>query len=412
MSGRFQGRVHIIGGSLGGLMAGLILRRKGYEVDIHERSPTPLSGRGAGIASHRMLRDALAAADLDVDAAALGVHVDSRRVLDVSGAVVLERPFPQLLTSWDRLFQMLRGAYPESRYHLGASFKFFLQKGDAVEVELADGRRMEGNLLIGADGFRSTVRDALLGPQEPAYAGYIAWRGMVDEDALSPQTHAALFDSFSFCLPEGEQMLGYPVAGPNNDLRPGRRRYNFVWYRPAARGQALDGLLTDAVGHRHAISIPPPLIRPGVISEMREAADRTLAPAFAEVVMKTQAPFLQPIYDFAAPRLVEGRVALIGDAAFVARPHVGAGVAKAGADAMALGFALSSRQPAEAALAAYEAARLPIGRRIVDQARELGAYMQAQQASPDERRHAAANRRPEAVAEQTASLRFLDAIQP
>ena len=65
----------------------------------------------------------------------------------------------------------------------------------------------------------------------------------------------------TFCLPPGEQFLGYPVAGPDNDLRPGHRRYNVVWYRPADEATKLPWLLTDESGVTHAISIPPPLIR-------------------------------------------------------------------------------------------------------------------------------------------------------
>ncbi|MGL4240482.1 MAG: FAD binding domain-containing protein [Beijerinckiaceae bacterium] len=384
----------IVGGSLGGLMAGLILRRAGVAVEIHERSATPLSGRGAGIVSHPLLIRALEAAGIAIAPDSLGVAVERRRVLSRDGGIIIERPFPQVLTSWDRLFQLLRGAFPDERYHLNSAFGSLDDRGD-------------DDVLVGADGFRSAVRDALLGPQAPSYVGYVAWRGMIDEAALGGEAHRALFDAFAFCLPEGEQMLGYPVAGPDNDLRPGRRRYNFVWYRPAAKDTTLRTMLTDSAGREHDVSIPPPLIRPEIIAGMREAAATLLAPAFAEAVAKCAHPFFQPIYDYAAPRLAAGPVALIGDAAFVARPHVGAGVAKAGADAMALGAALSRQSSVADALAAYEAERLPAGQRIIDRARELGAYMQAQLASPEERRNAAANRTPEAVLQHTASLRFL-----
>jgi 2-polyprenyl-6-methoxyphenol hydroxylase-like FAD-dependent oxidoreductase len=401
-------RAHIIGGSLGGLMAGLILRRQGWRVDIHERSATALSGRGAGIVSHPMLGDALAAAGVAVEPASLGVAVERRRVLDASGDVLLDRPFPQLLTSWDRLFQLLRGAFPDEHYHHGRTFLGLAQDAAGATARFEDGSSATGDLLVGADGFRSAVRAQLLAAADPTYVGYVAWRGMVPEAEMSAAAHDAIFDSFAFCLPEGEQMLGYPVAGPNNDLRPGRRRYNFVWYRPADKAGALRDLLTDESGRTYALSIAPPLIRRDVIAAMREAAGRTLTPAFAEVVGRTEAPFFQPIFDYAAPGLAFGRVALMGDAAFVARPHVGAGVAKAGADAMALAGALAAGGDVAQALRAYEAARLPVGARIIARARELGAYMQAQQASPEERRHAAAHRTPEAVLEHTASLRFLD----
>jgi 2-polyprenyl-6-methoxyphenol hydroxylase-like FAD-dependent oxidoreductase len=401
-------RAVIIGGSLGGLMAGLMLRRQGWDVAIHERTPVPLSGRGAGLTSHDLLMAALEAAGISEPLSSLGITVHERRVFGRDGTVIAARHHPQLLTSWDRLFQLLRAAFPDGAYHLNRSFVGVAQTDDTITARFADGSEVEADLLIAADGFRSSVRGVLLPKSDPSYAGYIAWRGMVHEQAVGAATHRALFGSFAFCLPEGEQMLGYPVAGPRNDLSPGNRRYNFVWYRPASETEGLPDLLTDSAGIVHPLSIPPPLIRTDVIAAMREAAERSLSPQFAEIIRLTDAPFFQPIYDYAAPRLAFGRAVLMGDAAFVARPHVGAGVAKAGADAMTLAAALDRHATVVAALAAYEAERLPQGNRTIARARELGAYMQAQQFSEADNRHAATLRNPEALLEHTANLAFLD----
>jgi len=81
-----------------------------------------------------------------------------------------------------------------------------------------------------------------------------------------------------------------------------------------------------------------------VIAAMRSDAQSIMPDCFLDVLAKTERPFLTPIYDFAAPRLVFGRVALIGDAAANSRPHMGFGVAKAGEDAKALASALQAQE--------------------------------------------------------------------
>ena len=211
----------------------------------------------------------------------------------------------------------------------------------------------------------------------------------------------------AFCLPPGEQMLGYPVAGPNDDLRVGHRRYNFVWYRAAEETHELTRLLTDRRGTTHALSIPPPLVRAEVIAELRASAEKLLAPQFQEVVRLAPEPFLQPIYDLETPGMASRRVALIGDAAFLARPHVGAGVTKAAQDALALAAALLTTSDVGAALGRFERARLDANRRIVERARELGAYLEQRPMSDKERRNAERHRTPQAVMQEIALLDFM-----
>jgi 2-polyprenyl-6-methoxyphenol hydroxylase-like FAD-dependent oxidoreductase len=305
------------------------------------------------------------------------------------------------------MFQMLRDAFPADRYHLGKEVREVMPHGSAVAASFADGAVVEGDLLVGADGFRSTVRAQFCPAVQPLYAGYAAWRGLVAESVLSQAAHRDIFAFFAFCLPPGEQMLGYPVAGPGNDLRPGQRSYNWVWYRAAEEETGLKRLLTDRNGRAHTVSIPPPLIAPDVIAEMHAHAEEVLAPQFREVVRLTDQPFLQPIYDLETPHMAFGRVALVGDAAFVARPHVGAGVSKAAGDAFALGAALAAGDAVEAALRRFEAERLPAGRRIVQRGRHLGAYLQPRFRTDEERRLAERHRTPDAVMSETALLDFL-----
>jgi 2-polyprenyl-6-methoxyphenol hydroxylase-like FAD-dependent oxidoreductase len=300
---------------------------------------------------------------------------------------------------------MLRDHFPAARYHRGKGLKSLSQGKSGVAAVFSDGSTAEADLLVGADGNRSTVRQQLLPEFGPLYAGYVAWRALVPEASLTPGIRDELFEYMSFCLPPREQFLIYPVAGSDNDLRVGHRRLNLIWYRPADESTELQRLLTDARGMTHAISIPPPLIRRQAIAEMRAAAERLLAPQMREIVRLIDEPILQPIYDLETPRMAFGRVAIIGDAAFVARPHVGAGVAKAAEDAAALAEALEN-DDVEAALLKFEAARLPVGRRIIERARHLGAYLQATQTA-EERARSQQHSIPEAVLAETAVIDFL-----
>lgn len=394
----------IIGGSIAGLFAALLLRRRGVDVVVFERARSELSGRGAGIATHPQILEVLEL--LGLDTRELGVTIDARRMFGPDGRLVAEHARRQTMTSWDRLFTLLRAALPDTCYRRGLEFGRWEQHGGAVTAHFADRSTATGELLIGADGLRSHVRAAILANQPLRYAGYVAWRALAPEHSFPPALHRDLFDALGFCLPPGEQMLGYPVAGPGNDLRPGNRRYNIVWYRPADEA-TLARLLTDISGQHHEVSIPPPLVAGAVIAELNAAADTLLAPQFRDVMSFAERPFLQPIYDIEVPRMSAGRIVLIGDAAFVARPHVGAGVVKAAQDAVALADALATGSDIGPALHAFESVRLPVGRRIVARARDLGAAMQAQHASPRERAMAERYREPAAVLADTATLEFL-----
>ena len=393
----------VIGGSMSGLLAGIMLNRHGWIVDIFERVETELAGRGAGIVAQAEL---IARLDrLGLDTRELGVAMTTRRILDRSGRTTSTLKCPQVLTAWERVFRVLRDAFPADRYHRGRGLQVFSQNREGVTARFSDGSSVTADMLVGADGLRSTVRQQCAPAVVPRYAGYVAWRALLPESAIPAYIHRELFMDMTFCLPPGEQCLGYPVAGPDNDLRPGQRRYNVVWYRPADEATELPALLTDTTGLAHSISIPPPLIRAEPIAAMRAAAEQLLAPQFRDIVRLIDELILQPIYDLESTHLAFGRVAIIGDAAFVARPHVAAGVSKAADDAAALAEALDA-DDVVAALRSFENARLPENGKIIERARHLGAYLQATQTAA-ERARSARHGIPEAVLAETAVLDFL-----
>ncbi|MEY9885082.1 FAD-dependent monooxygenase [Bradyrhizobium sp. USDA 329] len=136
-----QPRALVIGGSMAGLFAALLLRREGWSVDIYERIGAELAGRGAGIVTHRELFDVLGRAGIDTEAAAVGVVVPGRRVLDRSGRIEGELGLRQVLTSWGHLYGLLRAAFPTESYHHGKNLVAVAEVGGRVTARFSDGSR-------------------------------------------------------------------------------------------------------------------------------------------------------------------------------------------------------------------------------------------------------------------------------
>lgn len=380
-------RAAIIGGSIGGLFAAAALRARGWRVTVYERSDVALAGRGAGIVTHDVLNAALEAVGADLSD--LGVAITRRVAFDRDSAPVRDLGMTQIVTSWDRVFQMLRGLIPDADYVHGRQVTGYVQGPHSARVTFAEGPDAEADVIIGADGFRSAIRAQMQPRVQPVYSGYVVWRAVADEAALDAALSDGFFDVFGFYLPRGMQVIGYPIAGVGNDLRPGHRRYNLVWYKPTDAAELAD-CLTDAEGRHHAISIPPPLVRADVIARVSRFAHDHLPAVFSGVVGAAGRPFLAPIYDHLSEGFAEGRVALSGDAACVARPHVGMGVTKAALDALALARHLDSAPDVEAALAAYSAERVPAAHMAMTRSRRLGSYMLegAEGTNPDGRANA------------------------
>ncbi len=389
-------RVVVVGGSLGGLLAGNMLHRAGCDVTVHERVGVELAERGAGIATHPELHRAFERIGIPVDDR-FGVPIEERLMLGRDGQVLARYHKAQIQGTWGSLYRSLKGKFPSARYFAGSTFERAQQMDKGVRVLFSDGSAIDADLLIGADGIRSSVRAQFWPSSIPRYAGYVAWRGTVEESRFSPESHRILYTRFVVCLPPGEHMVGYPVAGLDGDTRPGKRRFNFVWYRAASEAK-LKRMMTDSAGRFYEGGIPPDRIDPAVVTEMKQAASETLAPPYAEVIRLIREPFFQTIVDLELPSMVDGWVALLGDGAFVARPHPGMGVIKAVGDAVALAEAIqASPGDLARALSVYDAERCRYGRYLVHCARQLGTQIDTGLRTDEEVRRGEYFRRPENV---------------
>src|SRR5262245_17095753 len=172
-------RALIVGGSIAGLFAAHLLREVGWDVTVFEKSAEELTGRGAGIATHPQLHDVMARVGVPFDAS-MGVRVESVVLLDTSGKKRDERMTGRIMSAWARIFHSLKERLPADAYRLGKSFTQLDQDADGVTAYFADGSSERGDLLIGADGSRSTVREVLAPGEQPRYVNYVAWRAMLD----------------------------------------------------------------------------------------------------------------------------------------------------------------------------------------------------------------------------------------
>lgn len=369
-------RVAVVGGSLAGLTAALLLRDLGCDVHVYERSPELLEGLGAGIIVH----DATVRYFVERSAITLDdISLTSTRLqyLSPDGSSEYEETSDYRFTAWSSLFRGLLGLLEGDRYHRAHTLVGFDDDGDGVELRFAEGPTARCELLVGADGVRSVVRERLFGVT-PAYAGYVGWRGLCAREELSADCWATLDDRFTYGLIDREHVVAYPIPTVGEEIAVTGRKVNFTWYRNVPAGPAYDELLTDRTGIARPISIPPGLVAERHVERMRADARRLLPPPLAELVCAAREPFLTAIVDADAPALAAGRICLIGDAAVTARPHAAAGSAKASDDAWSLAEAVArGGDDVVAALASWQERQLARGRALLTRTRDMGARLQA-----------------------------------
>ena len=385
---------------MGGLFAAINLRNQGWDVEIFERAESELANRGAGIATHKELYQAVRSAGIELRDE-MGVHSDGRVMFDRDGKVITRCEMSQIMTSWGLIFRFLRAQVPHHIYHSGKSLISLEQDQHQITARFDDGSSASGDWMIGADGTRSTARQLLAPEIQAQYCGYLGWRGLFDENLIEPEVHAQLAHKMSFSMAPGGHWLGYLVAGANDALEPGQRYYNWGWYRTADAAKLKDSL-TDAEGTHYPLGIPHTLIRDDVVAAMRAEAEAYLAPQSLAVIAATKQPFIQGMYDFGVDSMQFGRAFLIGDAAFTARPHVGLGVSKAADDASKLAVALSASDQS-AALQLWNEERLRFGRAALQWGRDLGSYIGPQADTAEHRAKAAHYLKPETLTTVTAS---------
>jgi len=353
--------VAVIGGSVAGCAAALALRQAGIDVTVFERTSDGLQDRGVGIGMQSDLyRELESAGYLDASVPYLPMATRKWITRDEGangGRVIGVMDFDARTYNWGLLWQALRDRVPDTvEYRAGCRVASVLDGGDKVTVALADGSEERFDAVLGADGYRSTVRAAMFPDTRPEYAGYLLWRG-----TLPAADHADLFQDNETVY------VGYPGGHLVTYLIPGR-----------------DG---RPIVNWGAYSTPPPGLAPrwddptsqppAELLDHLAVIGESLPPHWREVIQATpvERMLTQPIYDVITPALAAGRLALIGDAAAVARPHTGAGAVKALQDAVALRSILGEGIGLPEALRVFDQQRGPMHRLLVGLGRELGRVL-------------------------------------
>jgi 2-polyprenyl-6-methoxyphenol hydroxylase-like FAD-dependent oxidoreductase len=360
-------RIGVVGGSIAGCAGALAAARAVPEaaVVVFERSAGELRDRGAGIGIQRERFAELAAAGF-LDASLPSTTGATRQWYAREGAatepelgkLIGTHPFPFGAHNWGHLHRFLRERLPSRVDYRGSTRVVSAASGEAgAAVTLADGSVEHFDLLLGADGYRSVVREAMFPGVVPDYAGYLCWRGLSDP-ALIEGLPDDVFITVGFT--DGH-LVAYRIPGDD-----GREHFNWVLY------SMVPPEITPDL--RAATSIPPGAVSDGLLDFMDELIARELPPLWASAIRATprESVFIQPIYDFQAPAFAKERMLLLGDAGAVSRPHAGAGAVKAVQDAATLLRLWTTTPDLDTLAEQYDAARRPAGHAVVALARRIG----------------------------------------
>ena len=373
---RFPGEnaAAVVGGSIGGLTAALLLRDAGWEVDVFERSTVLLEGRGGGIVLHPATARYLGGR-AGVTPDEISVSPSWLRYLDGAGGVAHQE---RCRTDSPPTTPCIADCsiFGRDRYHLGEECVGLDDPEDCPSLEFASGRVARTDLVVFADGINSIGRRLFAAGAEPHYAGYVAWRGTVREDQVEPASLEAVADAITYHVLPAGHVISYPIPRLESPAGSGRLQ-NWLWYWNVRPGAELDDLLTGEDGTRFTTSVPRGQVPPGRVSEFAGRAEESLPPVLAEILIGTPEPFIQVIVDVEAERTVLGRACLIGDAAFTARPHIAVGTAKAADDAWTLVSAIDgARGDVGGALRSWSRQQIALGAAAVARSREAGIRLQ------------------------------------
>jgi len=361
--------IGIVGGSIAGCSAAILLSRAGHDVRVFERSRGGLVGRGGGIATTGAMWEELVGRDI-IDARMPHFKAGKMpfivRTADqpATGRVPYAIPLDLRAFHWTELWGQLRRRVPDAAYHQGTAVARVEASDDqAADLVFEDGSAERFDLVIFADGYRSVGREHVCPDASLRYRGYMLWRGLLPEAEIADAPLGTDIPRLSYDHTTGNA-TAYFVPSEDGSTRAGDRIINWACYIPLADDEVAP-FMVDRDGVAREGSIPPGALRPQEEDRLRTLMRANLPDWYGTMIERTQGTFVQLIYTARLTDYARGRTCVIGDAGVVAPPFTGSGVFKGYQNVAGLLAQLSRASDLDEALTAWSSEQVRLGDRLL-----------------------------------------------
>ncbi len=362
--------IGIVGGSIAGCSAAILLGREGHNVRVFERSRSGLVGRGGGIGTPGPVLEALIEQDiLDSDFPHLSCSsmpfIIRKAAHERHGYSAWEMPLNFKAFHWSSLWNDLRKRVPDEIYHRGYQVANAIPNDiDSVTLQFEDGSEADFDLVLFADGYQSLGRQLLFPEIGLDYRGYMLWRGLLPEQEMDDSAPlGSKLPRLSYSNLPGNLAI-YFVPNHDGSVEEGNRIYNWAAYIPIPESE-LPEFMVDRDGISHSGTIPPGNMRLEEENRLKRLMQDNLPDYYGEIIGKTENTYVQLIYTVRLPAYHQGRLCLIGDAGMVAQPFTGSGVFKGYNNIKDMLQALNAYDRIDDALKHWGSEQVRIGNRLL-----------------------------------------------
>ncbi len=367
-------RVGIIGGSVAGCATAALLHRAGHDVTVFERSESDLVSRGAGIGTPTAVWLDMMARGL-IDGTLSACRADYMRYVTRGSGTGHPRWLGDaggrgslMLLNWSHLYRCLRRGVPDDRYRSAWTVELIEERPGGTTVHLHPGSSLDFDLVVCADGYRSTGRGLIDPGAAPCYRGMVSWRGLLRESDIGVDPLDGC-DLLRVGYQGGHGALYY-IPGSGQSTQPGKRLLIWGYYLQVPEG-ALSSVLIDDQGRQQSSSVPFGKVHPQVRAALEARLADLLPTVLFQLVQQSRNSAIQAIYSVVPRSYARDRICLVGDAGAVFPPFTTSGVLKAVANVTSLADALAGASPVDDALRRWSRAQLQVAAQVMPRAEHV-----------------------------------------